>query len=154
MSLGVSVRGKATYKDMIIYWVVQIIGAVVAAYLALSLFKTPDVTMPQLNPNVMAAVVAEFLFTFALVWVVLNVATSKDTAGNSFYGLAIGFTVLVGAYSVGSVSGGAFNPAVATGLGVLGVLSWTNVGIYIVTELVAGAVAAFVFKATSANDKE
>ena len=63
---------------------------------------------------------AEFLFTFALAYVVLNVATSKDTAGNSNYGLAIGFTVLTGAYAVGAISGGAFNPAVAVGMTVHG----------------------------------
>jgi aquaporin Z len=154
VSIGVSVRGKATYKDMVIYWVAQIIAAAVAVFLAMALVKPPDLAISPLNINMGAAILAEFLFTFALVWVVLNVATSKDTAGNSFYGLAIGFTVLVGAYAVGAISGGAFNPAVTVGLGILGLLSWTNVAIYIVTQLIAGAVAAFVFKATSANDKE
>ncbi len=62
--------------------------------------------------------VAEFLFTFALAYIVLNVATAKGTEGNSFYGLAIGFTVVVGAISVGSISGGAFNPAIALGASV------------------------------------
>jgi aquaporin Z len=63
---------------------------------------------------------AEFLFTFALVFVVLNVATAKGTAGNSFYGLAIGFTVLTGAFAVGNIFGGVFNPAIAVGISILG----------------------------------
>jgi len=61
------------------------------------------------------ALLCEFLFTFALVWVVLNVATTPGTAGNSYYGSAIGFTVMLGAYAVGNISGGAFNPAIALG---------------------------------------
>jgi aquaporin Z len=91
-------------------------------------------------------VLAEFLFTFALTFVVLNVATAKGTEGNSFYGLAIGFTVLAGAYAVGSVSGGVFNPAVGAGVTMLGLLNWTNLGIYAVTQLVAGAVAGVIFR--------
>ena len=66
------------------------------------------------------SLVAEFLFTFALAYVVLNVATAKGTAGNSNYGLAIGFTVLTGAFAVGAISGGAFNPAVAVGITAMG----------------------------------
>jgi aquaporin Z len=66
--------------------------------------------------------IAEFLFTFALVWVMLNVATTKENAGNSFYGLAIGFTVVAGAYAVGGISGAALNPAIAVGAMVTGLL--------------------------------
>jgi aquaporin Z len=91
------------------------------------------------------ALLAEFLFTFALVYVVLNVATAKGTEGNSFYGLAIGFTVMVGAFAVGGVSGGAFNPAVAIGGSIMSVFAWGNIWIYLVAELLAGAVAALVF---------
>jgi aquaporin Z len=82
-----------------------------------------------------------------LVYVVLNVATAKGTSGNSFYGLAIGFTVLTGALSVGNISGGAFNPAVAVGISVLGLSSWANVWIYLLADFVGAAVAAGVFKA-------
>jgi aquaporin Z len=85
--------------------------------------------------------VVEFLFTFALAYVVLNVGTAKGTEGNSFYGLAIGFTVAAGAFAVGGVSGGAFNPAVAIGAMVLGLLSWGDIWIYLIANI-AGAVAA------------
>ena len=93
------------------------------------------------------ALLAEFLFTFALAYVVLNVATAKSNAGNSHYGLAIGFIVLAGAYAVGSISGGAFNPAVAIGLGVMGILKWTDLWIHLVADVAGGVAAAVAFKA-------
>jgi aquaporin Z len=93
------------------------------------------------------------VFTFALVFVVLNTATAKGTAGNSFYGLAIGFTVLAGAFAVGNISGGAFNPAVAIGISVMGLATWPRIWIYFVAEFVAGTAAALVFKTVSADDK-
>jgi len=89
---------------------------------------------------------AEFLFTFALVYVVLNAATAEGTSGNSFYGLAIGMTVMTGAFAVGDISGGAFNPAVALGITVMGISSWNNIWMYLVADLVGGAVAAVIFQ--------
>ena len=88
---------------------------------------------------------AEFLFTFALCYVVLQTATVSSTQGNSYYGLAIGFTVLIGAYAVGSISGGAFNPAVAVGITAMGISTWANLWLFIVANLVGGAIAALVF---------
>ncbi len=98
------------------------------------------------KPDVGRALIAEFLFTFALVYVVLNVATAKGTEGNSFYGLAIGFTVLTGAFAVGDISGGAFNPAVAVGISVLGLSSWLNLWIFLVANFFGGAAAAGIFR--------
>jgi len=95
------------------------------------------------------ALLAEFLFTFALVYVVLNSATAEGTAGNSFYGLAIGMTVMVGAFAVGDISGGAFNPAVALGITVMGISTWNNIWMYLVADLLGGAVAAVIFKMTN-----
>jgi aquaporin Z len=89
--------------------------------------------------------VAEFVFTFALAWVVLNVATARGTDGNSFYGLAIGFTVVAGAYAVGGISGGAFNPAIAIGAMVTGLLAWSNIWIYLIADFLGAAVAAVAF---------
>jgi aquaporin Z len=89
--------------------------------------------------------VAEFLFTFALAYVVLNVAMAKDTEGNSFYGLAIGFTLATGAFAAGSVCGGAFNPAVALGASVLGMFPWSNLWIYLLAEMAGGVAAAVAF---------
>jgi aquaporin Z len=89
--------------------------------------------------------VVEFLFTFALAYVVLNVATARDTEGNSFYGLAIGFTLATGIFAVGSISGGAFNPAVAIGASLIGLFSWSHIWIYLVANLLGGAAGAGAF---------
>jgi aquaporin Z len=151
VTLGVWLRGKCEAKDVAPYMIVQIIGAVLAA-IAVKFLKGYPIVVP-LRPATLPALLAEFLFTFALVYVVLNTATAKGTSGNSFYGLAIGFTVLVGAFSVGNISGGAFNPAVAVGISVMGLSSWPNIWIYLVANFAGGAVAAGAFKALNPADK-
>jgi aquaporin Z len=78
--------------------------------------------------------------------VVLNAATAEGTSGNSFYGLAIGMTVMTGAFAVGDISGGAFNPAVALGICILGISSWGNIWIYLLANIAAGVLAAVVFQ--------
>jgi aquaporin Z len=93
------------------------------------------------------------MYTFALCYVVLNVSTAKGTSGNSFYGLAIGFTVVVGTYSVGSISGGAFNPAVAVGFLAMGLSSPANLWVYLAANFAGGAVAALIFRAVNPDDK-
>src|SRR5580692_7791908 len=150
VTLCVWLRGKCEAKDVAPYMMFQIVGAVLAAF-AVKFLKAGDAVTP-LQPATMPSLLAEFLFTFALVYVVLNAAMAKDTSGNSFYGLAIGFTVLVGAYSVGNISGGAFNPAVATGISVMGLSSWANIWIYLVADFVGGAAAAGAFKAVNPPD--
>ncbi len=112
-----------------------------------------DFGSPGPDPNVPKALLAEFLFTFALAYVVLNSATAKATAGNSNYGLAIGFTVMVGAFSVGSISGAAFNPAVAIGVTTMGLVKVTWVWIHLVADLAGGAVAGLLFKFLNPDDK-
>jgi aquaporin Z len=87
------------------------------------------------------------------VYVILNVATAKATAGNSYFGLAIGFTVLAGAFAVGDVSGGAFNPAVAIGAMTMGMLPWGKLWLYVIAEVIGGALAAMVFKAINPQDR-
>jgi aquaporin Z len=100
-----------------------------------------------------ATAVVELLFTFALCYVVLNVATSRDQVGNSFFGLAIGFTVVAGAFAVGGISGAAFNPAVALGAAAGGLFAWSTLWVYIVVQAVAGAAAGLVFLALNPGDK-
>lgn len=150
VTLGVWLRGKCAAKDVAPYMIAQVLAAVLAAY-AVKFLKGGAPVSP-LQPSTLPALLAEFLFTFALVYVVLNTATAKGTSGNSFYGLAIGFTVLVGAYSVGNISGGAFNPAVAVGISCMGLSSWPNLWIYLVADFVGGAAAAGAFKALNPTD--
>ena len=108
---------------------------------------------PMTIENVPGALLAEFLFTFALAYVVLNSATAKGTSGNSFYGLAIGMTVMTGAFAVGGISGGAFNPAVAVGIGLMKLVAISNLWIHLVGEFAGGAVAAMTFKFINPADK-
>ncbi len=151
VTLAVFLRGKCPAKDVLGYMISQVAGAALAAGVVLFLKDSPK--LEAMKPDVIKALVAEFLFTFALCYVVLNVATSKKTAGNSNYGLAIGFTVLSGAFAVGSISGGAFNPAVAVGITVLGLSSPANIWIFLVANFGAAAVAASVFKLINPDDK-
>ncbi len=150
VTLGVWLRGKCETKYVAPYMLVQIVGAAIAA-LAVKYVKAGAVVAPM-NLASLPALLAEFLFTFALVFVVLNVATAKGTSGNSFYGLAIGFTVMTGAFAVGNISGGAFNPAVAVGISLMGLSSWANIWIYLVAEFAGGTVAALVFKTVNPGD--
>lgn len=151
VTLGVWVRGKIATAEVVPYVVAQIVGAVLAALVVGYLRgRAPEAAAIEIGP----ALVAEFLFTFALVYVVLNVATAKANDGNSFYGLAIGFTVLVGAFAVGDISGGAFNPAVAVGISIMGLTSWADFWVFLVANFAAGAAAGFVFKALNPHDRE
>src|SRR6059058_5604162 len=109
-------------------------------------FLRAGVPVTPITLHVGPALLAEFLFTFALVYVVLNAATAEGTSGNSFYGLAIGMTVMTGAFAVGDISGGAFNPAVALGICVLGISSWGNIWIYLLANFAAAVVAAIIFQ--------
>jgi aquaporin Z len=129
-----------------------VLGALAAAGLVLFIKgdATPAATAGPAGTHysVVAKLIAEFLFTFALVYVVLNSATAKGTSGNSFYGLAIGFTVTVGAFAVGPVSGGAFNPAVAVGVTTMGLVNpVTEIWIPLVADFAGGAVAGLLFNA-------
>ncbi|MCV7342995.1 MULTISPECIES: MIP/aquaporin family protein [Mycobacteriaceae] len=155
VSLAVYLRGRLPLMDLPAYWLAQILGgglAAAAANLVISPTSSTPAALSFTGRTMSAALLAEFLFTFALAYVVLNVATSKDHPVNSFYGLAIGFTVAAGAIAVGGVSGGVFNPAVAIGGSVIGIFSWSNLWLYLVAELVGAAVAALVFRLVNADD--
>ncbi|MEO8211282.1 MAG: aquaporin [bacterium] len=147
VTLGILIRGKIGMKDAVFYWIAQFAAGVIAALLV-SYFKGDTVmaALKPINHDVAKSILAEFLFTFALVYVVLNVATADATAGNSYFGLAIGFTVVVGIYSVRTISGGAFNPAVALGISIMGLNAMPNIWIYLVGNFGGGIVAALVFK--------
>ena len=145
VTLGVLIRGKVKPADVVPYWIAQFVGAAVAALLTIKVLRA-GVPVTAILPKTGPALLAEFLFTFALVYVVLNTATAEGTSGNSFYGLAIGMTVMTGAFAVGDISGGAFNPAVALGITLLGISSWHNIWIYLVANFGAAVVAAVIFQ--------
>ena len=151
VTLAVFLRGTCPARDVIPYWVAQIVAGVVAAFVAVYLCGRSGT--PMEIKSVPMAFVAEFLFTFALAFVVLNVATAKGTANNSFYGLAIGMTVMTGAFAVGGISGGAFNPAVAVGIGVMKLVDLSQIWIHIVADLAGAAIAAFTFRIVNPGDE-
>jgi aquaporin Z len=154
VTLGALVRGRIGARDAGAYWVVQLVGAALAGWLVRWVILPVHDTAKTLSGHGMgAAFVAELVFTFALVYVVLNVATSKDHQNNSFYGLAIGFTVLVGAFAVGSISGGVFNPAVFVGTAITGLFAWSTIWVYWLAQLLAGALAGLTFRALNPADR-
>ena len=150
VTLGVWVRGRCATKDVVPYWAAQLLGAILAALVLNYLKGEAQAKAMVLKPG--PALLAEFLFTFALVYVVLNSATAKSNAGNSFYGLAIGFTVMSGAFAVGSISSAAFNPAVAIGISVMGLSAWSNIWVYLLANLAGGVVAGVTFKFLNPTD--
>lgn len=152
VSLGIWLRGRMATIDLFHYILYQVLGAGLAAFVVNYLKRDSQLSPLILHPE--HALLAEFLYTFALVYVVLNVATSRSTAGNSFYGLAIGFTVLAGAFAVGSISGAAFNPAVALGVALMHLVSWSDFWIYPVANLLGAVAAAYAFSLLSLEDKE
>lgn len=154
VTLALIIRGKITVPEALTYMVAQVAGAVMAG-LAAQFLVGPGFGAPNPGANVSAAqaVVNEALFTFALATVVLNSATSKDTEGNSFYGLAIGFTVLTAAFAGGGISGGAYNPAVGIGPNLVK-QNFAPIWIYVVGPFLGAAAAAGTFRICSPNDFE
>ena len=154
VTLSVWMRGKIEMKDALMYWIFQFVAAVIAALVVMYVFNNEGSgACKEAEGWATKAILAEMLGTFALAYVVLNVATAKATSGNSFYGLASGGTVLAMATALGGFSGGAFNPAVAIGLGVQKSFCWDHIWVYFVGPLGGGALAAIVFSFINPDDK-
>ena len=151
VTVGIWIRGACNALQAVCYVMTQLLAAFAASLVVPALFGH-TITPGPMGSNVQV-ILAEFLGTFALVYTVLNVATAPGTAGNSFYGLAIGFTVFVQAVAVGSVSGGAFNPAVAAAASLLGAVKWQDLGVYWLSELMAAAAAAAIFRFIVIQDR-
>lgn len=156
VTLAVAMRGKLPMKQVVPYWICQVVGAVLAALAAYVIMNRTFAPAPSPGVTPVEALVVEFLYTFALCIVVLQTATSSKTQGNSYYGLAIGFTVVVAAFAGGGISGGAFNPAVGTGPTIVNMIlgggSMSALWLYLVGPLLGGAAAATVFKMQGGGD--
>jgi aquaporin Z len=157
VTLAVLVRHRIGLRDAVAYWVTQFGAGLLAAVVVRTIVDPARTGIPSsmmLSGRIfVAAFVGELLFTFALCYVVLNVATSKHHPDNSFYGLAIGFTVVAGAFAVGTISGGAFNPAVTLGAAVMGMFAWSTLWVYVLAQVVAGIAAGVTFLALNPDDK-
>ncbi|HZM76996.1 MAG TPA: aquaporin [Candidatus Limnocylindrales bacterium] len=153
VSLAAFVRGKLGLVDLACYAAAQLLAGVVAAFVAAYVVTANPARFTITGGDIPRAFLVELLFTFALAYVVLNVATSKDHPNNSFYGLAIGLTVLAGAVAVGGVSGAAFNPAVGLGAIVAGIADVSTLWIYLVATLAGGAAAGYAFRLLNPDDQ-
>jgi len=152
VTLAVLLRGRISIAEGISYMIAQIVAAIVASYMVLFLAADKIPAEASGLQNITGGLMAELLGTFALAYVVLNVATAKGTIGNMFYGLAIGFTILSMAYALAPVSGGAFNPAVALGMMFMRLASWSNLWIYLIGCFGGAILAAIVFRINNPED--
>ncbi|MER5915746.1 aquaporin [Streptomyces sp. NPDC001982] len=154
VTLAALIRRRIGTRDAVAYWVAQVVAGVAAGAIARAVVNPATVKTLTLSGHTeAAAAVVELLITFALCYVVLNVATSKDQPNNGFFGLAIGFTVAAGAFAVGGISGGVFNPAVALGGATTGMFGWSTIWVYLVVQLAAGIAAGLTFRALNPADK-
>lgn len=157
VSLAALIRGALSMADFIPYVVVQVIAAIAAALVGNFITGGSVPIAPGADVGLFSAFLVEVLYTFALALTVLNVATAKGTAGNSYYGLAIGFVVVCAAFAGGGISGGAFNPAVGIGLSVGALMAGTGGGmmwLYIAGPLTGGVLAAVAFKLQGNEDPD
>jgi aquaporin Z len=149
ISLALVLRGKLPSSEFVPYVTAQVAGALVAGFTVNAILGKTFAPAPGDGVGILSALLVEILFTFALALVVLNSAASEKTKGNSFYGLAIGFTLTAAAFAGGPVSGGAFNPAVGLGPTIVNALlgggTWAHLWLYLVGPLVGGALGAMVF---------
>ena len=159
VTLALWIRGKMNASESVIFMVVQILGATAAAFFVYLLFGKTFSASHGVNTsiNVLKPLAIEAVCTFALALVVLSVATSKKNAGNSYFGLAIGFTVMACAFAGGPISGGAFNPAVGIGPTMIDTLlghggSMKLLWIHIVGPFAGGAIAAVVYKIANPDE--
>ena len=130
-------------RDAVRYWVVQfgagLVAAAVVRWIIDPVYARPVATLTLPAQRLVAVFLVELLFTFALCYVVLNVTTGKRHPDNSYYGLAIGFTVVSGAFAVGAVSGGAFNPSVTAAAAAAGLFAWPTLWIYLAAQAIAAS---------------
>ena len=143
-TIAYTAAGTHTLKKSVPYILVIFAGALSSAVCLM----IPE-GLEQVNPLEIVrtkVILAEFLFTFLLMWVILNVAIAKGTAGNEFYGIAIGAIVAAGAYAVGPLSFAAFNPAVTLALCINGFLPWSALPLYWITQAVAAFTAGMLLK--------
>jgi aquaporin Z len=157
VTLAVLVRRRITLRDAFAYWIFQLGAGLLAAVVVRRVIDPVEfgrsTTMTLAGHTLVAAFLVELLFTFALCYVVLNVATSKDHPNNSYYGLAIGFTVVAGAFAVGAISGGAFNPAVTLGAAVMDMFAWPTLWVYLMAQTLGGLAAGISFLALNPDDR-
>jgi len=147
VTVSIYLRGACDKDEVLPYIASQIIAAVSAA-LVVERLLLPDALSPEMADLGTEAIVAELLFTFALAYVILNVATTESTSDNGYYGAAIAFVVLAGAITVGSISLASFNPAVTSALIVSGKVSLADSWMHFIPQFIGAVLATYVYKST------
>ena len=154
VSLAMLINNQIELKEFSFYLASQLLGSVVATYFIMLLGN--DFNVVSNTNDIYSFYVAEILFTFLLVFVILNVALNKNLKGNQFYGLAIGLTVTAGAFAVGNISGGVFNPAVSFGPSLFSFIDPQVVGTnvsssdffiyYLISGTIGSVIASYLYK--------
>ena len=155
VTLAFWMRGKITPKVLFGYVGVQLLGGWMATKIAVYLFPILQKPFIIRNTGLISftdGLWQEFLGTFALVLVIMIVATWSRTEGNKYYGVAIGGTVAVFAYFFGATSFGAFNPVVALSFGWAEMTPWENMWIYMFAQFSAGIIACRFFELSPGVD--
>ena len=147
VTVAVWLRGACEKSDVVPYISVQALAGVLAAIVSQEILLAKT-SVTAIGMDATNALAAEFLYTFALVYVILNVATSDATQGNGYYGAAISFVVLAGALTVGGISLGSFNPAVSGALLVSGAIELSDLWIHLVPQFLAGVLAVQAFNSS------
>ena len=148
VTVSIYLRGACEKDEVLPYITSQVIAAVSAAMVVENLLLPDELTNVTVKDLGTHAVVAELLFTFALAYVILNVATTESTSGNGYYGAAIALVVLAGAITVGSISLASFNPAVTSALIVSGKLTLADSWMHFVPQFVGAVLATYAYKST------
>ncbi|MEM6886093.1 MAG: aquaporin [Verrucomicrobiota bacterium] len=143
ITLAFLLRRGMKRKDVPGYLAGEILGASLAMLTCLYLYDFPE--LPSLQLEIGPTLIVEFLGTFVLAFVIMNVATAKALANNGFYGLAIAATVVGLVYAVAPISGAGFNPAVSLTLLFAGLLDVPNLILHIIAQFVGGAAAAYTY---------
>lgn len=151
VTLGLLLRGRCERGDVAPYLLAQFAGAFVGGVAAQLMMPFATISPASLGAS-LPVLLAEFVVTYGLVFVFLNVATAKGTEGNSFYGAAIGGIVAAGYLTVGSISIGGFNPAVSFMLATVGRLQWQDIWMHLLPQILAAVAAAFSFRAIAPED--
>ncbi len=150
VTLGMLLNNKIKSDDALKYILVQFLGAIAASYIFFLMKGSMFIPQPGQGIEMVPALLSEILFTFLLVFVILHVAATDKTKGNDYYGLAIGFALMAGAFAVGPISGGAFNPAVGIGPLLFDFSHFstytTQVALYFFGPVVGGALAGLLYE--------
>ncbi len=156
VTLAVWIRGKIKAKDVAGYMIFQVLGAFAAALIFYFVQERTFAPVPAAGVEIWKSILLELLFTFALCSVFLAVTTTDKLKGNYIYGLAIGLTVLTGAFTIGNITGGIFNPAVALGPQLMDTLeggtALSKFYIYFIGCFAGGALAAIIYKYLNSNE--